>query len=433
MLYTIKIRNISAKDVSALKIVDLNTISASSISSPQTPYDDYVSDIISNLDGSIQIPVYDKNQYVTLPKDSMLEIQTEDSDQAIFYYNAPIKNGVIQISPNPVEPESDDDTGVLVIPYGVKIPKGTNIKVGPKSVWHIVLKGDNLLGDIEYYGGGLIEYDGDMEVYNKLKNSNDKVTFDFEGSPAIMCFYIIEIPDDVNKIDAFMLFTFFYEKEITIECLPYIKTSNPDLIDSELRNVTYNYFNRNNITSVCIQPFSIDITDKLLNMFTYNAQPNIPLFFTNYDEKSGILENSLIKDLQYTTDKSMVSQLSILSDEENFSENWYTDDEILDEFNVIESKDDLELYFSNGNPGEIYTKIFTKTDGNINKSCLVARNGSMVSIFYVMSFEKSIVYIPFKENTYYVKKPSGLLGASNSGGGKSLAEQLQEIFNKYRG
>lgn len=421
MLYTIKIRNISAKDVSALKIVDLSTISASSISSPQTPYDDYVSDTISNLDGSIQIPVYDKNQYVTLPKDSMLEIQTEDSDQAIFYYNAPIKNGVIEISPNPVEPDSDG-SGVLVIPYGVKIPKGTKIKVGPKSVWHIVLQGDNLLGDVDYYGDSLIEYDGDMEVYNNIKNSNDKVTLEFDDSPAILCFYIIEILDDFDKTNIFRLFTFVDEKEIMIECLPYIKTSNPDFIDNNINRGTYSYFNKDNITSICV-PFA---SETILNMFTYNAQPNIPLFFTNYDEKSGILENNLIKDLQYVTDKSMIAQLSILSDKENFPENWYTDDEVLDKFNVIESKDDLGSYLSS--IGDIFTKIFTKTDGNVNKSCLVT-----AAIFSVMSMEKSIAYIPFKENTYYVKKPSGLLGASNSEGSKSLAEQLQEIFNEYKG
>jgi hypothetical protein len=427
MLYTIKIRNISAKDVSALKIVDLNTIS-SSISSPQTPYDDYVSDTISNLDGSIQIPVYDKNQYVTLPKDSMLEITTEDSDQAIFYYNAPIKNGTIEISPNPVEPDSDG-SGVLVIPYGVKIPKGTKIKVGPKSVWHIVLQGDNLLGDVEYYRDSLIEYDGDMEVYNKLKNSNDKVTFEFGDSPAILCFYILEILDDFDKIDIFRLFTFVDEQEVTIECMPYIKTSNPDFIDGKLNSVTYQYFNRNNITSICMQPFSTD-SNTIFNMFTYNTQPNIPLFFINYDEKSGILENSLIKDLQYTADKSIISQLSILSDEENFQENWYTDDEILDGFVVIDSKDDLELYVSGSGFEKIYTKIFTKTDGSVNKSCLITGNRGM-SIFSVMSFEKSIVYIPFKENTYYLKKPTGLLGASDNGDSKSLLEQLNEIFNKH--
>ena len=423
MLYTIKIRNISAKDVSALKIVDLNTISASSISSPQTPYDDYVSDTISNLDGSIQIPVYDKNQYVTLPKDSMLEIQTEDSDQAIFYYNAPIENGVIEISPNPVEPDSDG-SGVLVIPYGVKIPKGTKIKVGPKSVWHIVLQGDNLLGDVGYYGDSLIEYDGDMEVYNKIKNSNDKVTFDLDGSTVIMCFYILEILDDFDKTDILRLFIFVDEKEIMLECLPYIKTSNPDFIDNNINRGTYSYFNKDNITSIYISPFSFE--SATFNIFTYNAQPNIQLFFTNYDEKSGIFENNLIKDLQHTTDKSMISQLSIFSDEENLPENWYTDDEVLEGFNVIESKDDLGPYIS-GIGGDIFTKIFTKTDGNVNKSCL------LTAIFSVMSMEKSIAYIPFKENTYYVKKPSGLLGASNSGNGKSLAEQLQEIFNEYKG
>lgn len=423
MLYTIKIRNISAKDVSALKIVDLSTISASSISSPQTPYDDYVSDTISSLDGSIQIPVYDKNQYVTLPKDSMLEIQTEDSDQAIFYYNAPIKNGAIEISPNPVEPDSDG-SGVLVIPYGVKIPKGTKIKVGPKSVWHIVLQGDNLLGDVEYYRDSLIEYDGDMEVYNKIKNSNDKAIVAFDGSPVIMCFYILEILDDFDKTDILRLFIFVDEQEIVIECLPYIKTSNPDFIDGEIESAIYQYFNKNNITSICISPFSFE-GGSILTIFTYNAQPNIPLFFTNYDEKSGIFENNLIKDLQYTEDNSMIAQLSIVSDEENFPDNWYTDDEVLDGFNVIESKDDLGSYLSRS--GYIYTKIFTKTDGNVNKSCL------LTAILSIVSFEKSIVYIPFKENTYYVKKPSGLLGASNSGNGKSLAEQLQEIFNEYKG
>ena len=143
-------------------------------------------------------------------------------------------------------------------------------------------------------------------------------------------------------------------------------------------------------------------------------------------KKSGIFENNLIKDLQYTTDKSMISQLSIFSDEENLPENWYTDDEVLDEFNVIESKDELGSYISSIG-GDIFTKIFTKTDGNVNKSCL------LTAIFSVMSMEKSIAYIPFKENTYYVEKPSGLLGASNSGNGKSLAEQLQEIFNEYKG
>ena len=63
----------------------LVVISPSGITTPQTPYDEWVADSATLLSGAVSIPAWKKLQYFILPASSKLVIKTDIADEAIYY------------------------------------------------------------------------------------------------------------------------------------------------------------------------------------------------------------------------------------------------------------------------------------------------------------------------------------------------------------
>lgn len=89
--YTIKITNGNSDPTyvgtKQLTLADLAVISPTGITTPQTPYAEWVADTTAQLDGSVQIPAWKRSgtQYFVLPAASIVEFTTDIADEAIFY------------------------------------------------------------------------------------------------------------------------------------------------------------------------------------------------------------------------------------------------------------------------------------------------------------------------------------------------------------
>ena len=72
-----------------LTLADLAVISPTGITTPQTPYVEWVSDTTARLDGSVQIPAWKRSgtQYFILPASSKVVFDVESIDEALFYRN----------------------------------------------------------------------------------------------------------------------------------------------------------------------------------------------------------------------------------------------------------------------------------------------------------------------------------------------------------
>ena len=101
MTYSIKITNKNIDYDVTPEVIDLSTISPTLITNPDIPYAEYASDV-QNESTSVFIPLYKRSQYVELKAGSVLIIQTEDSDEAIYYRNMELDNVTILCDPDPM-------------------------------------------------------------------------------------------------------------------------------------------------------------------------------------------------------------------------------------------------------------------------------------------------------------------------------------------
>lgn len=108
MLYTIKFTN-THKAINLDQIVkyDLSTISPTLI--VDSTYVSHVSDQFDNTDDFISIPLYKRNQFCLLPANSSLTIETENSQEAIYYKQLTIDNCHIDVSDSSGGGGSDDN------------------------------------------------------------------------------------------------------------------------------------------------------------------------------------------------------------------------------------------------------------------------------------------------------------------------------------
>ena len=109
-IYTVTITNGNSDPTfvgtKQLTLADLAVISPTGITTPQTPYVEWVSDTTARLDGSVQIPAWKRSgtQYFVLPASSKVEFTTDVVDEAIFYknLNGKIANVVVAVATDPV-------------------------------------------------------------------------------------------------------------------------------------------------------------------------------------------------------------------------------------------------------------------------------------------------------------------------------------------
>lgn len=110
-----------------LTLADLAVISPTGITTPQTPYVEWVSDTTAQLDGSVAIPAWKRSgtQYFVLPASSKVAFEVESADEALFYRNmiGKFENVTITVATDPVTDyvlvlkklELTDDTATDII------------------------------------------------------------------------------------------------------------------------------------------------------------------------------------------------------------------------------------------------------------------------------------------------------------------------------
>ena len=112
MAFTITIINGNSDPTYAgtkqLTLADLAVISPTGITTPQTPYAEWVADTTALLDGSVAIPAWKRSgtQYFVLPAASKVVFTVEDTcaDEALFYRNmiGKFENVTITVATDPV-------------------------------------------------------------------------------------------------------------------------------------------------------------------------------------------------------------------------------------------------------------------------------------------------------------------------------------------
>ena len=108
MVYTIKFTN-TYKSANPADVIgyDLSTISPSLI--VESTYIDHVSDLYGGSDGFVSIPLYKRNQFCMLPPNSSITIETENSQEFIYYNGLNIDNCHVSTSGGSGGGGSDDD------------------------------------------------------------------------------------------------------------------------------------------------------------------------------------------------------------------------------------------------------------------------------------------------------------------------------------
>jgi len=117
MAYTITIvnKNVAPVDVVGEGYKPIVVISPTGVTTPDTPYAEWVADNTSRLDGSVAIPAWKKLQYFILPASSKLVIATENSDEAIYY------QGLVGKFDNVTVEVEDGDNAAPISTYALSI------------------------------------------------------------------------------------------------------------------------------------------------------------------------------------------------------------------------------------------------------------------------------------------------------------------------
>lgn len=100
------------------KAIDTSVISPTGITCPCTPYTEYTSDMVTILDGSVSVPMYNKLQYAVVPAGATMTFTVEDYKEVVYYEQLVVEGCTIVVDPEVVveaetteDSETDDTTG----------------------------------------------------------------------------------------------------------------------------------------------------------------------------------------------------------------------------------------------------------------------------------------------------------------------------------
>ena len=157
MLYTIRISNKSVDPNSVnLETLYFENISPTLLSNIDTTYEDFISDM-TITDNSIYIPLYNRNQAVKILANSVLVINTDSTNEAIYYRSLEVNNSLILINPDPMT----DTSGATLIEKTIT----------ENGTYHATDDGADGYStvNVDVSGGGSV-------------SGNDVVFYDYEGS-----------------------------------------------------------------------------------------------------------------------------------------------------------------------------------------------------------------------------------------------------------
>jgi uncharacterized protein YjdB len=112
-------------------------ISPTPITTPDTPYTEYVADSLTISDGSIQLPLWNRDQFTRLPASSKLIIETDDYSEAAYYATLAVDGATITLSDNPltiVSVKFDKTKATVAVGDTVAITATTN-PTGETVTW----------------------------------------------------------------------------------------------------------------------------------------------------------------------------------------------------------------------------------------------------------------------------------------------------------
>lgn len=126
--YTITITNQNTNPKVIDGSVDTIVISPTGITTPATPFEEYVSDIATVSDGSILVPLFQKFFDFKLKASSILTLTTEDSEEAAYYSNLKLDGALVAVTTDPVVTVSvtlSDTTAAITTNGGTKALSAT--------------------------------------------------------------------------------------------------------------------------------------------------------------------------------------------------------------------------------------------------------------------------------------------------------------------
>ncbi len=111
MTYTITIYN--KKVVAEYSNKDYNAIiSPTLITKPDYPYKEYDIDML-NKAGFVLIPLYKRQEYCAIPLSSSLTINSDSTDEVLYYREVSVDGATITITPDPISEKGSTDYGLL--------------------------------------------------------------------------------------------------------------------------------------------------------------------------------------------------------------------------------------------------------------------------------------------------------------------------------
>ena len=163
MLYTIRISNKSVDPNSVnLDTLYFENISPALLSNIETTYEDFISDM-TITDNSIYIPLYNRNQAVKIPANSVLVINTDNTNEAIYYRSLEVNNSLILINPDPMK----DSSGATLIEKTIT-ENGTYYASDDGADGYSMVDVDVAGGSLEDSDVRFLDYDGTV-VYGYTK------------------------------------------------------------------------------------------------------------------------------------------------------------------------------------------------------------------------------------------------------------------------
>ena len=135
---TITITNTKKKPtVLGAAAIDTTVISPTGITTPDTPYTEYVADSLTVTDGALDLPLYPRGQITKLPAASILTIQTDDYNEAAYYATLSVEDAKIELSTNPLQliTITLDKTTVAITGTGTSTITATTNPAGGTVTW----------------------------------------------------------------------------------------------------------------------------------------------------------------------------------------------------------------------------------------------------------------------------------------------------------
>ena len=135
--YTITVTNQNTDPKVIDGSVDLVVISPTGITTPQTPFEEYISDSTTVSTGTVLVPLYKKNQTFKLKASSILTIATENSDEAAYYSNLVLADALVEVTTDPVQTISVtfDKTTAAITGTGTASITATTNPAGQTVAW----------------------------------------------------------------------------------------------------------------------------------------------------------------------------------------------------------------------------------------------------------------------------------------------------------